>query len=76
MKIVFLQQDFNGQQDSHNEKTAHQIAELEKKASLFKAYTQHDGLKAKLDDYERKMETIEACIQIQQEQIDKSLLKF
>lgn len=36
LKIVFLQQDFNCQQDNHNEKMQSQVSDLEKKADLFK----------------------------------------
>lgn len=76
MKIVFLQQEFNGQQDKQNAQTSSKLVELDRKAKLFKAYTKHDGVLSKVDDIERRMQALEDAVQTQQDFVDKSLAEL
>ena len=43
------------------------LSELDKKAKLFKAYTKHDGVINKLDDFERKIDILQESMGLQQD---------
>jgi hypothetical protein len=63
MKIVFLQQDFNGQQDKQNAQSNLKIGLLEKKAKLFKDFTKHDGVLQRIDQFDTRLQAIEDNVQ-------------
>lgn len=62
MKIVYLQQDFNSQQEKQNAKINKRLAELEKNAGLFKAFTSHDGVLAQIKGVGTQIEEMQAAI--------------
>lgn len=76
MKIVYLQQDFNSQQEKANAKINKRLADLEKNAGLFKAFTSHDGVLAKMKSLATKFEDMQASIDEEHCQLSARIAKL